>query len=90
MYISFFEHFYSLFEQSLQECGGISVLTIRYFFRGSCRENQSALPATFWTHVDDMVGQFDDIQIVFDDDDGIASVNQFLENVHEDSDVLEV
>ena len=64
--------------------------TFCHLFGGSRREYLSALPATFWPHVDDMVGQFDDIQIVFDDDDGIASVNQFLENVHEDSDVLEV
>ena len=37
-----------------------------------------------------MVSQSDDVQIVFDDDDGIATIYQSLQHIHQNADVLEV
>ena len=37
-----------------------------------------------------MVGEFDHVEIVLNNDDGIATVHEFLEHVHQDADVLEV
>ena len=40
----------------------------------------AAFVAAFGTHIDDPVGVFDDIQIVFDDDDRIAGIDQAIDD----------
>lgn len=44
----------------------------------------------FGSHVDDPVGTFDHIEIVFDDNEGVAGVAQSVEDAHEGFDVGEV
>ena len=44
----------------------------------------------FGTEVDEMVGLAKDVEIVFDDDDGIATCDEALEHVHEHFDVFEM
>jgi hypothetical protein len=50
--------------------------------------------ATFFTsfgaEVDEVVGLAKDVEIVLDDDDGVATRVEALEYVHEDFDVFEV
>jgi len=40
------------------------------------------MPA-FRSHVDDVVGDFDDIHIMFDDEDGVAALDEFGEYAEE-------
>ncbi len=54
------------------------------------QEELTAASSTFRTHVDEPVGEFDDIKIVLDDDNRIATVYQFLEYIHQDADVFEM
>ena len=58
--------------------------------RSSYTEHLSTFSSTFESHVDDMVSQFDDIHIVFYDDDGITAVDKSLEHIHQYPDVLRV
>ena len=46
--------------------------------------------SAFGTHVDDVVGKLDDVEVVLDDDDGVALVDESVEHLHEGADVLEV
>ena len=45
---------------------------------------------TFRTHVDNPVGGFDDVEIVFNDNHGIAAVDEFAEDFEEAIDVVGV
>ena len=42
------------------------------FFRCSGCDYGSAFVAPFRSYIDDVIGSFDDIQVVFDNDDGVA------------------
>ena len=46
--------------------------------------------ASFGAEVDEMVGLSENIEIVFDDDDSVATRDEALEYVHEDFDVFEM
>ena len=50
----------------------------------------AAAGAALGAHVDDPVGGLDDVEVVLDDDDGVALVDQALEHVEQLADVLEV
>ena len=60
-------------------------------FLGSTGDNDgAAATATFRSHVDDVVGLTDDVEVVLDDDDGIAAIDEATEHLYEDADVLEM
>lgn len=59
------------------------------FRRSRCYE-LSAAASAFRADVDEMVGHLDDIEIMLNDDDGVALVDEPLQNIEEDADVLEV
>ena len=46
----------------------------RYRLRGAGHHQSAAAGAAFGAHVDDPVGRLDDIEVVLDDDDGVALV----------------
>jgi hypothetical protein len=52
-----------------------------YLFRSSFRHDLTAAGAAFWAEVDNLVGRFDDIQIVLDDHQGVAGIHEFLARV---------
>ncbi len=43
-------------------------------FGGACREDLAAFGAAAGAHVDEMVGAGDHVEVVLDDDDGVADV----------------
>ena len=53
-------------------------------------DDQAAARAALGAHVDDPVGVLDDVEVVLDDDDRVALVDQALEDVEQLADVLEV
>ena len=58
---------------------------------GGSRGNDLATAgATFWAQVEDPVGGFDDIQVVFDRNDGVAFFDQPVEHDEQFADVFEV
>ena len=52
--------------------------------------NLSTTVATIGSHIDDMVGTLDDFHIVFDDEDGMATLNQSVEGIEQSADVVEM
>ena len=58
--------------------------------RGAGGDDLAALVAAVGAEVDDPVGGFDDVEIVFDDDDGVALVDEGVEDFEEFADVFEV
>ena len=61
-----------------------------YLIRSADCYNRAAVTAAAWPHIDNIIGQLDDIEVMFDNDDGVASVNKFLEYIHENPDILEM
>ena len=58
--------------------------------RRSHGNDTAALVAAFGAKVDDMVGALDDVEVMLDDDDGIAFVDKLADDGHEQQNVFEV
>lgn len=56
----------------------------------ACGDDLAALLATARAHVDEVVGRGDHVEVVFDDDDGVAFVNELLEDAEQLDDVIGV
>ena len=65
-------------------------VTSRDIFRRALRDDLTPLIAGVGSEIDNPIGTFDDIKIVFDDDHRMAGINQTLENFQQDADVVEV
>jgi hypothetical protein len=59
-------------------------------FGGPLNDDLSAADTGFWSEVDDPVGSFDDIEVMFDDDDGISLFDEAIEDAEEFEDIVEV
>ena len=59
-------------------------------FGGTGGYDFAAGGAAFGAHVDDPVGGLDDVEIVFDDEQGAAALDEFAEGGEEFLDVVEV
>ena len=56
-----------------EELGGVAFFRLRYLLGGACGKDQSAAAAAVGTEVDEVVGALDDVEVVLDDDDGVAA-----------------
>ena len=79
-----------LFQDLAEEAGSEAFLALGYLFGGACGKDLSAVAPALRTDVDDVVGEFDDVEVVFDDDDGVTPIDQLLQHIHQDADVLEM
>src|ERR1700722_3767566 len=59
-------------------------------FRRAAGDDLAPLIAGVGAEVDDPIGGFDDVKIVFDDEDRMAGVDEALENLEQDADIIEV
>ena len=73
-----------------QELTGVGRLGGRDLLRGSGHDDGSPALAALWAHVDDPVGVGDDVEVVLDDDHGVALVDQSLEHRQQLADVFEM
>ena len=53
-------------------------------------DDAAAAFAAFGAEVDDPVGLFDDVEVVLDDEHGVAEIDEALENVEEFSNIVEM
>ena len=58
--------------------------------RSARRDDLAAGRPAFGADVDDVVGDLDHVEVVFDDDDRIAAVDEFVQHVEQQADVLEM
>jgi hypothetical protein len=78
------------FAALLQILAGQRLFDIEQVARGPLEENGAALVAAFGSHVDDPVGVANDIEVVLDDDDGVAAIDQAAHDGEQATDVREV
>ena len=63
----------------------------RYIFsRRSRSDDGTAAAAPFGTEVDEVVRRLDDVQVVLNNDNSIAAVDEELQNIHEVVNILAV
>ena len=74
----------------LQKLSSITVSTLCHLFRCACHHHITACLSAFGAEVDDVVGTLDDVHVVFDDDEGVATGNQGIEGIEEFLDVVEM
>ena len=68
----------------------MALLALGDFGWGARGEDVTTLFATLRTEVDDVVGNLDDIEVVFDDDNGIALIHQLVEYLDKTAYILEM
>ena len=59
------------------------------FGRATCYQLSAAI-ATIGTHIDDVVGTFDDFNIGLDDEDGMSAFDECFEGMQQPFDVVEM
>ena len=69
---------------------GKTRLTLRHFLRRSCRDDLSTAISGFRAKINHPVSALDHVEVVFNDDDGIARVHEALENLEQHAHVIEV
>src|SRR3989338_5413771 len=77
-------------QRTFQEAAGVRALGARDFFRRTGGDALAAPVAALGTEIDEMIGGLDDVQIVLDDEHGVALVHELLQNTEETVDVGEV
>ena len=63
---------------------------LRHLLGRALADDAAATVATLGTHVDDPVRHLDDVEVVLDDEHGVALVDELVQHVHQHLDVFEV
>src|SRR6476660_2469597 len=79
-----------LLQERRQELPGVTVARLRHHLRGALDDHHPTSIASLGPQVDDPVGGLDHVEIVLDDDDGVALIHQTAEDSEELAYVLEV
>ena len=74
----------------LQELPRVTPLNLGHCLGCPLGHDTATRVATLGAQVDDPVGGLDDVEVVLDDDDGVARVDQALEDRQQHADVLEM
>src|SRR5579883_1812018 len=72
-----------LAEHALQEMAGVGLFVFGYHFGRTYRDHVAAGIAALRPQINQPVGAFDDFQIVFDHDDGVARVYESLQDLQQ-------
>ena len=80
--------FYDIFYENslhfvLQELSCVAVGTLRHLFGGACHHHIATSLSSFGTQVDDVVGTFDDVHVVLDDEDGVSAADEGVEGIEQ-------
>ena len=79
-----------LYSHLFQKLTGVALGAICNFVRGSGNQYFAAASASLRSEVDQMVGDLDDVEVMFNDNDSISAVGEFVQHFQQQSDVLEV
>ena len=61
-----------------------------YLLGGALRDYEASSAAAFGAEVEEVIDGLEDVEVVLDDDDGVAAVNELLEDAEKNLDVLGV
>ena len=81
---------YSLSKLFFQKLPCIACSASGYFFRGTYRYDISAFVSAFRSEVDYIIGTFDNVHIMFDDDNAVSPSDECVEGIQQLADVVEV
>ena len=70
-------------EQWAQDVAGVGAAHAGDFLGGAGGDDAAAVFAAFRAKVDDVVGGFDDVEVVFDDQHRVSQRNQALQHVEQ-------
>src|SRR5262249_35405924 len=68
----------------------VRLLDLRHTLWGAQRHHAPASVTTVWPQIDDIIGGFDDIQVVLDDEHGVATFHQAGQYLEQGLDISEV
>src|SRR6185437_2267433 len=77
-------------ECCLQRLSGQALIHLRNLLRSSLGDEAAAAGAAFGPEINDPVGGFDDIEIVLDDEHGVAQIHQRLQDPKQVLDIFKV
>src|SRR5580700_4080764 len=77
-------------EDLAEVLAGVAAFDGGYLFGGAGGDDVAAAGAAVGAEVDDVVGGLDDVEVVLDDDDGVAAVDEPAQHAEEFADVFEV
>ena len=77
-------------EDAGESLAGVGLFGAGDLFGRALGDDAATAFAAFGTEVDDPVGLFDDVEVMLDDEDGVAEADQALEDVEEFADVVEM
>src|SRR5215469_3361253 len=69
---------------------GVRLFGARDLFRSALGDDPAAALSAFGAEVDDPVGLLDDVEMVLDDEHGVAQIDEALQDVEEFADVVEM
>ena len=81
---------YPLSKLFFQKLPRIACSASGYFFRGTYRYDISAFVSAFRSEVDYIIGTFDNVHIMFDDDNAVSPSDECVEGIQQLVDVVEV
>src|SRR5277367_1613022 len=73
-----------------ENLSGIGFFCARNLFGGALRDDAAAFFAAFRAKINDPVRLFDDVEIMFDDQDGVAESDEAVQHVEKFFDVVEM
>lgn len=73
-----------------QERRGGGTLCFRHFLRRALGDKLAAGIATFGTELDQVIGIGEDVKVMLDDDDGVAGIDELVQDMEEALNVGEV
>ena len=79
-----------LVQQRLEVLAGKALRYLCHLLGCSLRHDESAGASALGAEIDDVVGALDEVEVVFDDDDGIARIHQLLQHLDEAVDIRDV
>ena len=79
-----------LFQQGLEVLAGKAARHLGHLLRRTLGDDDAAGTAALGAEVDDVVGALDEVEVVFDDDDGVACIHQLLQHLDEAVDISHV
>src|SRR5438132_1685374 len=77
-------------EQAGQEPAGRRLFVAGHFFRRTVGDNAAACRAALGPEIDHVVGRLDHVEIVLDDDDRVALIDELVQHVEQLPRILEV
>ena len=77
-----------LFQLFFQELTRIACSASGYFFRSTYRYNVPTFISTFRAEVNHIIGTFDNIHIMFDDDNAVSPSDECVEGIQQFADVV--